>query len=168
MTASPIILRDAVDADTESLCVMNRMDEARLSPMDADRYAHLCTLAVYRKVAVVDDAVAGFLIGFRDGSSYESINYRWFNERMKAFFYIDRIVVDARFRKMGIARLLYQDVQAYAREHDLNWLAAEIDIEPPNTSSLAFHNAFGFSEVGTQVYGEGKMVSLQLGPVPPE
>lgn len=166
MTAAQIQLRDACDADAAQICQLNRMDETRLSPMDTERFALLSGMACYNKVVTVDGEPAGFLIGFRDGTDYDSLNYRWFNERMKRFFYIDRVVVDARYRKMGIASTLYRDVQVFASEQSLNWLAAEIDIQPPNTSSLAFHKAFGFNEVGTQVYGEHKMVSLQLGPVP--
>ncbi|MEM7378870.1 MAG: GNAT family N-acetyltransferase [Pseudomonadota bacterium] len=166
MTEHAVTLRDAADADREAICQLNRMDEKRLSPMDTERFDVLSAMACYCKVATVDDAIAGFLLGFANSTDYESVNYRWFNERMKAFFYIDRVVVDARFRKMGIASAFYRDVQAYAHANDLHWLAAEIDLQPPNTSSLAFHKAFGFNEIGTQVYGEGRMVSLQLGPVP--
>ncbi|MEM9605212.1 MAG: GNAT family N-acetyltransferase [Pseudomonadota bacterium] len=167
MSDHAVTLRDAEPADREAICQLNRMDEARLSPMDIDRFNVLSAIACYCKVATVDDTLAGFLMGFANGTDYESVNYRWFNERMKAFFYIDRVVVDARFRKMGIASAFYRDVQAFAHTTDLPWLAAEIDLQPPNTSSLAFHKAFGFNEIGTQVYGEGRMVSLQLGPVPP-
>ena len=167
MTDGPLTLRDATDADSEAICLLNRIDEARLSPMDTTRLAELRRIACYCRVALLGDELAGFLIGFSDNADYDSINYRWFDTRMKQFFYIDRVVVDARFRGQGIARRFYEDTQAYARTHDLNWLAAEIDIEPPNTISLAFHKQLGFNEVGTQVYGEGKMVSLQLGPVPP-
>ncbi len=167
MATDNIIYRDATNDDTATVCTLNRIDEVRLSPMDPERFAALRAAACYCKVAQCEGEVAAFLIGFSDGADYDSDNYRWFDARMKNFFYIDRIVVDARFRGRGLASGLYRDVQAHARDHALHWLAAEIDIEPPNPVSLAFHSHLGFSEIGTQVTGSGKTVSLQLGPVPP-
>ena len=41
-------------------------------------------------------------------------------------------------------------------------LTAEFDVEPPNPVSAAFHQRFGFREVGTQwIGGDKKQVSLQ-------
>ena len=44
----------------------------------------------------------------------------------------------------------------------LHWLAAEVDIEPPNSVSLKFHERQNFIEVGRQMIDGGKLVSLRV------
>jgi predicted GNAT superfamily acetyltransferase len=95
------------------------------------------------------------------GVAYESINYAWFNNQYKAFFYVDRIVVSDQFRGQGIASKLYEYVSKWAHEQALPHIFAEIDVLPPNTPSLLFHQKFGFKELELLKHHEHKMVSLQ-------
>ena len=58
--------------------------------------------------------------------------------------------------------MLYEDIAAVAAREGVPWLACEFDIEPPNPTSMRFHERTGFREVGTQFIGGGrKRVSLQ-------
>ncbi|MCU1584184.1 MAG: family N-acetyltransferase [Microbacteriaceae bacterium] len=102
--------------------------------------------------AVVDpaDAVLGFLIGFRPGSSYSSENYRYFAERGTDFLYIDRIVVDPDRRGAGVGRTLYTEVFDLARAEGRTEVTCEVNTDPPNPESLAFHSRLGFERVGEQ------------------
>ena len=108
-----------------------------------------------------DQQVAGFLMGFCRGTSYDSANYRWFSENHSDFLYIDRVVVSNRHRGKGIASRFYEDAITWSREQGLSSLVAEIDIEPPNMESLKFHEKFGFVEVDQLVHSPTKVVSLQ-------
>ncbi len=51
-------------------------------------------------------------------------------------------------RKHGLARTLYADAFAVARARDLPVVCCEVNIDPPNPASDAFHAALGFSETG--------------------
>jgi len=114
-------------------------------------------------VAEVDGEVRAFLLGFREGSAYDSPNYRWFAGRYPRFFYIDRVVVDASARGRGLGHMLYDDVFAFAAAQGLERVTCEFDVEPPNPVSERFHRQFGFQEVGRQTvaYGGGKSVAMQ-------
>jgi predicted GNAT superfamily acetyltransferase len=102
--------------------------------------------------------VAGFVLVFGSGTDYDSENYRWFSRRYPdGFHYLDRIVLDERFRRRGLGRRVYGAVEADAAAHGR--LVLEVNLEPPNDPSLAFHRARGFVEVGRLANG-GKVVAL--------
>ena len=119
--------------------------------------------AAYHRVSAESDAVVGaFLLALREGQSYDSPNYRWFASRYPHFLYIDRIVIATTQQRHGLGRLLYDDLLAFARTSGVGVVACEIDEDPPNPTSMRFHAARGFREVGSQVVGlRRKRVSLQ-------
>ena len=62
-----------------------------------------------------------------------------------------------------IGSRLYEDLFDFARAQQLERVTCEYNIEPPNEASRAFHDRFGFQEVGTQWVANGaKRVSLQV------
>ena len=67
----------------------------------------------------------------------------------------DRIVVAPHARGRGHARRLYADLfaQASASRHDR--VVCEVNQQPPNPASDAFHAALGFVEVGTASIHDG-------------
>lgn len=133
-----------------------------LAPMDMPKLKEMAAMSELFKVAVVNGKTAAFLLCFREGTAYQSENYKWFCAKYEKFLYVDRIVVQEDYQDMGIGRAFYELVAAHAEETGAGRVTAEIDILPPNPKSLRFHKAFGFEEVGTQfVAGGKKQVSLQ-------
>ncbi len=158
-----VILRDAVDADFERIVEINAAEVVKTSAMDVDRLRFLHSLAGYHEVAVIDGRVAAFLLAMPDGVDYPNDNYRWFAARYPRFLYVDRIVVDSAFSGLGIGSRMYRDLFEYARLQQIKAVACEYNIEPPNHASKAFHDKFGFQEVGTQYVADGtKRVSMQV------
>ena len=162
------MLRDARPDDAAAVLRLNHESVQYLSAMDAPRLALLAAQASYFRVDEEYGRVQAFLLGFREGSAYDSPNYRWFAARYPRFLYIDRIVIDAPARARGLGRRFYQDLFAQARADGVPRVTCEIDSDPPNPVSHRFHAAWGFQEVGSQVYGVShKRVSLQVCPVGP-
>jgi predicted GNAT superfamily acetyltransferase len=156
-----MLLRDTTPADFPTILRLNAESVHWLSPLTPERLEELHQTACYHKVACQEDQVLGFLLAFREGSSYSSPNYRWFSERYPRFCYIDRIVLHEAARGQGVGRQLYGDLSTLARTEAVPCLACEYDLEPLNPGSQAFHQRLGFQEIGRQqVYG--KQVSLQL------
>jgi uncharacterized protein len=113
-----------------------------------------------------DDLVHGFVVAFDPGSAYESENYRFFEERATAHVYVDRIVVDASARGSGLGRLLYGSVFERARTTGRAEVTCEVNLEPPNPESLAFHERMGFRKVAEQSTKGGTIrVALLAAPV---
>ncbi|MGB0135320.1 GNAT family N-acetyltransferase [Dokdonella sp.] len=156
-------LRDACEADFDRIVELNEGEVQQTSPMDRQRLIELDRLSSFHKVAIVDGQIAAFLLAMREGADYDSENYNWFSAHYSRFVYVDRIVVSAEYSGKGIGARLYQRLFEQARSDEAGRIACEYNIEPPNHASRAFHDRFGFVQVGTQwVAGDTKRVSLQV------
>lgn len=111
------------------------------------------------------ETLVGFVIGMRPGSEYASENYRYFDARSSDFLYVDRIVVDAARRGSGTGRALYEAVFELARAHGLREVTCEVNLDPPNPESLAFHARLGFERVGEQPTKNGSVTVALLAAV---
>ncbi len=161
MTRSDPVLRNAAPADFPRILRLNAESEHYLSPLGPARLVALDALAAYHRVVVLDGSVVAFLLAFREGTNYDSPNYRWF-ARYPTFLYIDRVVVSTAQQGKRYGVLLYTDLFRFARESAAGRVVCEFDIQPPNEISRRFHARFGFLEVGTQwVARDTKQVSLQ-------
>ncbi|SMP79228.1 hypothetical protein SAMN06265222_1306 [Neorhodopirellula lusitana] len=159
---SEIILRPATIDDGEDIVALNAASVAVTSPMDNRRFRQLFDGCAITMVADIDGRVAGFLMGFTDDSVYDNGNYRWSAERLKRFVYIDRVVVSEACRSFGVGHAFYSHIQFWAKNSDLLSIAAEMDVDPPNTVSLNFHPKAGFVQIGTRSLDSGKVVSMQI------
>ena len=159
-----IVVRRARTDDAAFILRANADNVEVLAPLDARGLAFFEANAELLQVAEADGAPAAFLVALREGvDAYPSENYRWFSARYPKFLYVDRIVVDEPFRKLGLGRRLYEGVVAHARATGVPTVTAEVDTAPVyNAASLAFHARMGFREVGTQTVRDGTVeVSLQ-------
>ena len=79
--------------------------------------------------------------------------------RRDRFVYVDRIVVDDSQRGLGLAAHLYRDLFDRARAVGHDRIVCEVNLEPPNPGSDAFHAKMGFVEVGrAKLEPDGKRV----------
>jgi uncharacterized protein len=124
-------------------------------PLNQDHVTELSALSHSRFAGLIDAAflalaieTSAFLLTFDQAANYDSANFIWFRERYQHFVYVDRIVVSARARGQGLARQLYDALFVAAREAGHTCICCEVNIEPPNPASDAFHAQLGFAEVG--------------------
>jgi predicted GNAT superfamily acetyltransferase len=119
---------------------------------------------------VADDrggaGVVAFLIALGPGVDYASPNYRFFHDRYPSFRYVDRVVVDPAYARRGIGAALYDLLEDEATGDGVAVLTAEVNVRPPNETSLAFHAARGFAAVGEQDTGGGTRVRLLVRELP--
>jgi predicted GNAT superfamily acetyltransferase len=136
----------------KALLALNNEHARELSWLEPERLQHLVEQAfLARRVGNID----AFLLAFNQGAHYDSPNFLWFPSRYPRFVYVDRIVVASAARGRGLARRLYDDLfeQAIAAGHDR--VVCEVNLQPPNPASDAFHAALGFIEVGTATIHDG-------------
>jgi predicted GNAT superfamily acetyltransferase len=108
----------------------------------------------------------GLVITITPGNDYDSENYRWFEQRGGEFLYVDRIVVAEGMRGRGLGQILYERVFAEAELAGLTEVTCEVNLDPPNPGSLAFHDRLGFVQIGEQVTKGGSVrVALLSAPV---
>lgn len=157
------VLRRLLDNDVEQILDLNSRNVEALAPMDESRLRELETLADRFDVIEVDRELAGFVLTFESGTSYDSTNYRWFHDRFgDRFYYLDRIVLDERFRRRGLGTFVYDEVEALAAPSGR--LTLEVNLVPSNDVSMAFHTGRGFREVG-RLGDETHLVSLMEKPL---
>ncbi len=132
-------------ADLDWVLALNREHETELSPLTPARLEELVAAAFYAKAI---NAEAAFLLAFDQDMDYDSPNFHWFRERLDRFVYVDRITVAPADRGRGLARILYQDLFDTARDRGHPRIVCEVNSDPPNPRSDAFHAALGFREVG--------------------
>ncbi|TPM34854.1 GNAT family N-acetyltransferase [Mesorhizobium sp. B2-3-5] len=150
MTAS--IDRIAQD-DEAAILALNNEHAAELSWLEAERLSYLLGESFYaRRIGDLE----AFIMTFDQDANYDSPNFVWFRERYERFIYVDRVVVAAHARGRGHARRLYQDLFDHARRAGHALVTCEVNTDPPNPTSDAFHAALGFAEVGDAVIHGGK------------
>ncbi len=165
------ILRPFREHDLDDLVAVNDAAYPAVPITPADEFAEL--IAMGSVVVVVDDgAPAGFVLGMPPGLAYQSENYLYFTARARelgrTFVYVDRIVLAAHLRGRGWGPQLYDAVFAEARRVGAAEVLCEVNVEPPNPGSLAFHTRLGFVEVGRQsTKGGANVVALLAAPVAP-
>jgi predicted GNAT superfamily acetyltransferase len=136
-----------------ALLALNNEHARELSWLEADRFAHLVRAAFWaRRIGVAD----AFILAFDQDADYDGENFLWFKARYDKFVYVDRIVVAASARGRGLARILYQGLFAAASAAGQNVIVCEVNSDPPNLESDAFHAAFGFKEVGLARLSSGE------------
>jgi hypothetical protein len=157
MAITPL-LRPIEPRDVELVLDLNEANVEMLAPLDAARLEQLQAWARRADVIDVEGAFGGFVITMGPGTDYDSPNYRWFADLYgSSFHYLDRIVLSDRFRRRGLGSAVYDVVEDDALS--AGRLTLEVNAEPPNPASLAFHASRGYHEVG-RLGGPGKTVSL--------
>ena len=139
----------------ESILYLNQKSLPALSGLSEDQLKHLMTESDYFKTLIINHKIIGFLIAFIPGKNYNSLNYKWFENKYRSFVYIDRVTISQDFQRKGYGKLFYDDLMIFARKHSSR-LTCEINIKPKNLISLNFHKRYGFKEVGTQKTDDGK------------
>lgn len=147
------------DMDEAAVLALNQAHLAETSSMDQAKLRRMAAEAFYIRGIGRADA---FLIAFDQDADYDSPNFLWFRAREARFVYIDRIIVAAGARGRGYGRALYEDLFDLARRGEYGWIACEINREPPNLVSDAFHAALGFNEVGSTASNDGKAVRYMM------
>jgi hypothetical protein len=146
-TSLPIFAAELTSATSLSpaLLALNNAHAQELSWLESAGLAHLVGQSfLARRIGRVD----AFLLAFDQDADYDSPNFRWFRARYARFVYVDRIVVALSARGRDLARLLYRELFAEAARAGHSSVVCEVNSEPPNPASDAFHAALGFSEVG--------------------
>jgi predicted GNAT superfamily acetyltransferase len=158
------------DSRPEDLTTLHEINESCFPAVGSETFEGLGEIvgeAVIALVAEVDSEIAGFCLLLEPDADYDSVNFLWFNARYDDHVYLDRVAIAERFQRQGIGRAIYAEVERLlaGRCASAKWLSLEVNLEPRNDQSLAFHDALGFREVGQQETDYGTVVSLMTKPI---
>ncbi|NLF05445.1 MAG: GNAT family N-acetyltransferase [Actinomycetales bacterium] len=143
-------MRPVVGADLELLAALNDAAVPNVNALGLDGLAPLVERSELALTVEDCGVPAALLVAFAPGADYASENYAWFSVHQPPSLYVDRIVVGEALRGRGIGAALYESVFDHATGLGLGLVTCEVNLDPPNPRSLAFHERLGFTQVGTQ------------------
>tara|TARA_B100000965_G_C19486492_1_gene711020 strand:- start:535 stop:1026 length:492 start_codon:yes stop_codon:yes gene_type:complete len=148
------------DSDLNQIWSINQENIPEVGDVaDLDRLNQLINWSSHVLV-VREHEIAGFIILMRENENYDSLNYHFFNSQNNPFLYVDRIAIKEGHRRQGLGQMIYEKTIEIA--NDLNIpTCCEVNTIPRNDPSLAFHDSFGFVEVGTKDYDDHSVVYLK-------
>jgi hypothetical protein len=131
--------------DLDALLALSNAHEKEIGKFTKADFTQLVEFSFRTRMTAERDA---FLIALSERSPDDAPNFRWFASRFDRFVYIDRVVVAEHSRKRGLATLLYDDLMEAARGAGHTNICCEVNVDPPNPGSDAFHARMGFEEIG--------------------
>ena len=136
----------------EKIFILNQENTPEVGSLSSIEYLRqLIQLSSYQFYVVKDDEIKGFIICFKEKSSYDSPNYKFFCNTESKFLYIDRIAIKDPFRRQGIGKSFYELIEKIAFLKEIP-LCCEVNTFPENSISMKFHENFGFKKIGNKEY----------------
>ncbi len=140
-------IKDITPSDFEWVLALNQRFQVETSSLTPTRLAELAGAASRFRIV---SPTAAFLLAFDAEADYDGACFQWHRAREGSFLYVDRIIVAPEARGGGLARALYEDLFAHARARGYASVTCEVNSDPPNPASDAFHDAMGFEAVGEE------------------
>ena len=149
--------RDRVVADEPLLA-----REASL--LDAEEFHRLCGFPNLHLICEGADGLPiGYLLVFTSAVDYDGEEFRAFVGALGAaspFAYVDQVVVEPLCRRTRVASALYRALELRAEAMGIATLCCEVNLEPPNPTSITFHAQRGFAPLSTLATADGRRVLL--------
>jgi len=156
-----VTVRDAEARDEDFILALNAACTPAVGDMSAQDYRDIAGWAHRIVIAEADSKPVGFMILIRPGSAYPSDNYGWFEEQFAHQLYVDRIAVGRSARGLGVGRVLYEEALRMAADLGEERVTAEVNEDPPNPESMAFHFKLGFRHLLSRTSPRlGKVVAM--------
>ncbi len=166
--ATPL-LRAVAPAEQPVLLALNNRHDGPVNALTAPAFASLCADA-FLALGAWDarGTLLGLLVALGPEGPVHGPNHGWMRQHHPEAVYIDRIVVEPAAQGLGIGRALYAALAGVAREAGLTRLGCEVNLDPPNPESLAFHARLGFLPGGQATDPRnGKLVRYLLAEAAP-
>tara|TARA_S200000501_G_scaffold340462_1_gene349058 strand:+ start:1530 stop:2030 length:501 start_codon:yes stop_codon:yes gene_type:complete len=160
------IINTVVKSDLNSILLLNQKSIPAVSSTDFEGIEYFLKNSSYFKVLRKNDHPVGFLIGLMPGKDYSSENYIWINRRYNSFIYVDRVIIDQKYRNKGLGSYFYNHLLEtfYGK---VEYIICEVNIKPYNKQSINFHKKYGFKEIGRKDTENGnKKVSYMMYKIP--
>lgn len=159
---STTTIRPLSVSDWAPLLRLNAENRPAVAPLQEAELAHLMGFDGCHLVATdVQGEVVAYLLSFPNDSAYDDTEFRWFRRHLVGpFFYICQIVVEQKHRQQQIGYALYHHLLATARQRGSPTLCCDVNTDPPNINSFAFHHSLGFAEVGSGHASDGTAIAF--------
>tara|TARA_A100001037_G_C15082873_1_gene605140 strand:- start:411 stop:911 length:501 start_codon:yes stop_codon:yes gene_type:complete len=152
------MIRQITPQDLASVLAINNEAVPAVNALTASELSDIVNIS--EKAWVVDegDKIVGVLIVLGPRESYGSANYTWLNSQFTNFCYVDRIIIATSGKRNGYGKALYLALEEHAVSTGVEMLLCEVNVEPENPQSMAFHESLGWVPFQDREHGPGKIV----------
>ena len=145
----------------EKLYLLNQDNTPEVGSLESiEELSNLIEMSSINFFILENDEIIGFVICFRENAKYQSLNYKFFCEREDKFIYIDRVVINKKYRRKGSGTYLYNHSFNLAKLENIP-ICCEVNTEPRNEISLNFHSKNKFKKVGDHNFIDHSVVYLK-------
>ncbi len=156
-----IRVRAARPEDFDSILAINEQGRPGIVALDAGELRRLLRLDGRLIVADRGGEVLGYVIVFDSLSAYDGEEFRALRQGLRdPFLYVDQLAVSQACRRMGVAGRLYEALATGVAGLPVRPICCEVNLEPPNPASMAFHQRMGFMELQRLSVADGRVVAL--------
>ncbi|MBB6565232.1 GNAT family N-acetyltransferase [Kribbella sandramycini] len=152
-------IRPLTPADYAAVLALNETATGLVDPLGLDRLDWLRLIAAHAVVVEQDTRPIGFVLTFTPGSAFDGLEFNWFTTTYAdRFLYIDRIVIDAAFRRQGVATAVYRAIERAA--HPFDRAVTHHRTHTPDPAAQAFHQSRAYTPLTTHHRPDATEVTL--------
>lgn len=143
-----------------NLWKLNQRSESetlQLSKEDFEQRVSIADVLLTRKT---DDRLCGFLLGYAAGKAIENFSYHWFLMRLDSFLFVDRLIIDPRYRRSGVASALFDEALQWCRERGIEQLVCQVYDRPPNPAGHALLKVMNFIAIESVMLPSREIVTM--------
>ncbi len=158
MKERPVMIRPITPHDIEAVLAINNDAVPAVNSLTTNELTDIINFS--EKAWVVDegDKIVGVLIVLGPGESYGSANYTWLANQFRNFCYVDRIIIADSGKRKGYGKALYLALEEHAASTGTEVLLCEVNVEPENPQSMAFHASLGWVPFQDREHSPNKVV----------
>ena len=82
-------IENTSSSELDEILELNQQALPAVSSVTKEEMQHFLNIVDYFKSLIIDQKVVGFLIALSPGKDYQSLNYKWFENKYKSFMYVD-------------------------------------------------------------------------------
>ena len=98
-------IRNVETIDLDTLIMINELSIPAVNSITKAQFEWFYKNSLYFKlIQSAEKEVQGFLLTLNSSLDYESLNYKWFQERYDDFAYVDRIAILEKYKRNGLGR----------------------------------------------------------------
>ena len=155
-------IRPLASTDRAAVLRLNAENRPALAAVEAVELDQLLAYDGHHLVAVDPmGEVVGFLLSFPRESRYDDSEINELRRRVsESFYYICQVAIASTHRGRGIGRAFYDALAGVARARGARLLCCDVNLAPPNPTSLAFHDRLGFDRIGTGTASNGFSIAF--------
>ena len=157
MSLPPWTLRPLTPTDHGALLRLNAENQPAVAAVEARDLPWLLAGDGHYLVAVdSNERVVGYLLAFSRESNYGDTEIDELRRLIaEPFYYICQVALVREQRGRGIGRAFYAALEDEARRRGIGILCCDVNLDPPNPESLAFHERLGFRQLATGAASNG-------------